>query len=81
MVELKANSRGGRAMATRDQLKGNWNIVKGYIKEQWGQFNDDDITQIDGKKDQLVGKLQKKYGIAKEEAERQVKEFEDKFDL
>ncbi|GAB4231138.1 MAG: CsbD family protein [Chlamydiales bacterium] len=68
-------------MATRDQLKGNWNIVKGYIKEQWGQFNDDDITQIDGKKDQLVGKLQKKYGIAKEEAERQVKEFEDKFDL
>jgi uncharacterized protein YjbJ (UPF0337 family) len=57
-------------------MKGNWNIVKGKIKEQWGKLTDDDLTEIGGKKDVLVGKLQKKYGHTKEEAQRMVDKFE-----
>ena len=59
-----------------DQLKGNWKQVQGRVKEQWGKLTDDDLTQVNGQRDQLVGKLQEKYGIAKEEAQKQVKEFE-----
>ena len=60
-----------------DQLAGNWKQAKGVIKEKWGQLTDDDITNIAGKRDQLVGQVQERYGIAKEEAERQVKEWEN----
>ena len=59
-----------------DQLKGDWKQLKGRVKEQWGKLTDDDLTQLNGQRDQLVGKLQEKYGIAKEEAQKQVKEFE-----
>lgn len=57
-------------------FEGNWKILKGKVKEQWGKLTDDDITAINGKTEQLVGKLQKKYGYTKEEAERKVNEFE-----
>ncbi len=46
----------------KDTLKGDWNIIKGKVKENWGRFTDDDLTQINGKKDQLLGLMQKKYG-------------------
>lgn len=59
-----------------ENLKGNWQQVKGKVKEQWGSLTDDDLDVIEGKRDQLVGTLQKRYGIARNEAERQVKEFE-----
>ena len=59
-----------------NQLKGNWKQLKGRVKEQWGKLTDDDLTRMNGQRDQLVGKLQEKYGIAKEEAQKQVKEFE-----
>ncbi|HSM79515.1 MAG TPA: CsbD family protein [Bryobacteraceae bacterium] len=59
-----------------DQLEGNWKEMKGKVKEKWGKLTDDDLTTINGKKDQLVGHIQKHYGIAKEEAEKQVKEYE-----
>jgi len=58
-----------------DQIEGNWKQVKGRVKEKWGQFTDDDLDVLAGKRDQLVGKLQERYGIAKAEAERQVVEF------
>ncbi|MEX6632915.1 CsbD family protein [Hyphococcus lacteus] len=58
-----------------DELKGNWNQLKGSVKEQWGKLTDDEVTQLDGSKDQLVGKIQEKYGIAREEAEKQVDEW------
>lgn len=57
-------------------IKGNWNMVKGKVKEMWGNLTDDDLTEIDGKKDYLVGKLQKKYGYTLEEAQAKVDEFE-----
>lgn len=59
-----------------DQIAGNWKQAKGAVKGKWGQLSDDDLMNIAGKCDQLVGQIQKRYGIAKKEAERQVKEWE-----
>jgi uncharacterized protein YjbJ (UPF0337 family) len=58
-----------------DQLKGNWTQFAGKVKEKWGQLTDDELTQIGGKKDQLVGKLQERYGYTKEQAEKELDEF------
>ena len=59
-----------------DRIKGNWNQAKGKVKETWGDLTDDDLTKIDGQRDQLVGRVQERYGVAKEEAERQVTDWE-----
>jgi len=61
-----------------DILAGNWKQFKGNMLEQWGKLTDDDLDVAAGKRDQLVGKVQEKYGLAKDEAERQVKAFEDR---
>ncbi|MFN3323904.1 MAG: CsbD family protein [Bryobacteraceae bacterium] len=58
-----------------DALKGNWNQLKGSIKERWGRLTDDEITEISGRKDKLIGKLQEKYGMTVEEAEREASEW------
>ena len=60
-----------------DRIKGNWKQFTGKIREQWGKLTDDDLDVIAGKREQLAGKLQERYGIAKDEAERQVKSWED----
>lgn len=60
----------------KEILKGDWNLIKGKIKQNWGKLTDDDLTEINGKKDQLLGKIQKKYGFAKEEAEQEFTEWE-----
>jgi uncharacterized protein YjbJ (UPF0337 family) len=62
----------------QEQASGNWNIFKGKVKEQWGKLTDDDLRVLEGNRDQLVGSVQKRYGIAKEEAERQVNEFRNR---
>lgn len=54
-----------------NQVEGKWNELKGAVKEKWGRLTDDDLDVIAGKRDKLVGKLQQRYGIAKEEAEKQ----------
>ena len=59
-----------------DQIAGNWKQLKGRAKEQWARLTDDDLTFINGKRDQLVGRVQERYGIAKNEANRQVKDWE-----
>lgn len=59
-----------------DQIAGNWKQLKGRAKEQWARLTDDDLTMINGKRDQLIGRVQERYGIAKEDAERQVKDWE-----
>ncbi len=61
-----------------DRIEGNWKQVKGQVKEGWGKLTDDDISVINGKRDQLVGKIQERYGCAKDEAERQVKAWEQR---
>jgi uncharacterized protein YjbJ (UPF0337 family) len=58
-----------------DQIEGKWKQFSGKTKEKWGKLTDDDLTVIGGKRDQLVGKIQERYGIAKQEAEKQVDEF------
>jgi len=63
-----------------NQIEGNWKQFKGKAKQQWGKLTDDQFDVIAGKRDQLVGKIQEAYGIAKDEAERQVNEWEARFE-
>ena len=58
-----------------DIIKGNWNQLKGKARAEWGKFTDDDLETIAGSRDQLVGKLQERYGYAREEAERYADDF------
>jgi uncharacterized protein YjbJ (UPF0337 family) len=58
-----------------DELKGDWKMAKGYLKDQWGKLTDDDLMHIDGKKDELVGKIQQRYGQTKEDALQRVDDF------
>jgi uncharacterized protein YjbJ (UPF0337 family) len=60
----------------RDRFEGNWKQVKGKVKEAWGKLTDDDLDVIDGKREQLLGKIQERYGIARDEAERQLRNFD-----
>jgi len=53
-----------------DQVEGKWKQVKGSFKERWGKFTDDDLDRLAGKRDQIVGKIQEKYGISKEQASK-----------
>ena len=59
-----------------DIIEGKWKQTAGAVKAKWGKLTDDDLQTIGGKRDQLVGKLQEKYGIAKDQAEKQLTEFE-----
>jgi uncharacterized protein YjbJ (UPF0337 family) len=77
-VRRTARNTGGRAM-NQDQASGKWKQVKGKIKEQWGKLTDDDLTVLEGNRDQLAGKVQERYGLAKEEAEKQVRTFRDRY--
>ena len=58
-----------------DQLEGKWKQLKGSVKTRWGKLTDDDVDVIAGHKDQLVGRIQERYGIRKEEAEQQVEDW------
>ena len=60
----------------QDIIKGKWLQLTGKLKEKWSKLTDDDLSLLDGHRDYLVGKLQERYGIAKEKADVQVKEFE-----
>jgi uncharacterized protein YjbJ (UPF0337 family) len=60
-----------------DQIQGNWRQMSGKLRETWGRLTDDDFERIAGKRDQLIGAIQQRYGIAKEEAEKQVRRFEE----
>jgi len=58
-----------------DELKGKWKQLKGTAKERWGKLTDDDLDVIDGQRDQLIGKIQERYGLAREAAQKQVEEW------
>jgi uncharacterized protein YjbJ (UPF0337 family) len=58
-----------------DQVQGKWKQTKGQLREKWGKLTDDDLNMIAGQREQLIGRLQERYGIAKEEAERRADEF------
>lgn len=59
-----------------DTLKGQWHQVKGEIKTQWGKLTDDDLDQINGQSEKLIGKLQERYGYARDRAERELNDFD-----
>ena len=59
-----------------DRIAGNWKQAKGKMKEQWGKLTDDDFDKIAGKRDLLVGKIQNAYGVGKDEAEKQISDWE-----
>ncbi len=58
-----------------DKIEGNWKQLKGTVKEKWGKLTDDDITIIAGKRELLAGKLQERYGFAKDQAHKELDEF------
>jgi uncharacterized protein YjbJ (UPF0337 family) len=58
-----------------DQFEGKWKQLKGSVKQRWGKLTDDDITMLSGKKDELIGRLQERYGITREQAEKEANEF------
>lgn len=62
---------------TWDKIKGNWKQFTGSVRERWGELTDDEVTQMEGEREQLAGKLQEKYGITREEANRQIDEWAD----
>ena len=61
-----------------DQIKGNWKQVTGNVKQQWGKLTDSDLTLVAGHREQLAGKIQERYGIAKDEAEKQLTAWQSK---
>ena len=61
-----------------DTMEGNWKQLKGKVKEQWGKLTDDDFDVIAGKRDQLLGRIQERHGISRDEAEKQVKDWEER---
>ena len=63
-----------------DKIRGNWNVIKGKAKEQWGDLTDDDLTLAEGKYDQVVGNIQKRTGEAKEDIEAWFNRVGNEFD-
>jgi len=61
-----------------EKFKGGWGQTTGAVKEQWGKLTDNDLLEIEGRRDQLVGKIQTRYGITREQAEAQVSTWEQK---
>lgn len=59
-----------------DQVKGNWKQLQGQVKQKWGKLTDDDLEVAEGHRDEIVGKIQARYGIGREEAEKQVADWE-----
>jgi uncharacterized protein YjbJ (UPF0337 family) len=66
---------GGTSM-NEDTIKGNWKQLNGKIKQQWGKLTDDDLKIAEGNAEYLAGKLQERYGLARDEADRQIREFQ-----
>jgi len=61
----------------REQMEGSWRVMRGKVKEQWGRLTDDDLDVISGKHDQLIGKIQQRYGKERDQVERDVDRWLD----
>ena len=72
------SNRPGTSSGIWDQIAGNWKQVRGEVRKAWGKLTDDDLEQIAGQRDILVGRVQQRYGIAKEDANRQIDEWANK---
>ena len=65
-----------KTSGTWDKIAGNWKQFSGDVRKQWGKLTDDDLNQVRGEREKLVGRIQERYGIAKSEAQHQLDEFE-----
>ncbi len=61
-----------------NRIEGNWKEMKGKVKEKWGKLTDDDLTAVNGRREYLIGRIQERYGIAKDKAIAEIDEFERK---
>jgi uncharacterized protein YjbJ (UPF0337 family) len=59
-----------------DRVEGNWKTFKGQVQQQWGKLTDDDLDVIAGKRDELLGRIQNAYGMSRDDADRQIREWE-----
>jgi uncharacterized protein YjbJ (UPF0337 family) len=71
---MRQSEEGDRAMDW-NRVEGNWKQAKGKVKEQWGKLTDDDLTFINGKRDQLEGRIQERYGIQRDMARKQIDDW------
>ena len=62
----------------KDTISGNWKQLKGKVQQQWGKLTDDDYDVIAGRSTELAGRIQERYGVTREEAEKQVKDWESR---
>lgn len=65
-------------LMSNTNMEANWKILKGKVKTQWGKLTDDELDEINGRREELVGTLQKKYGKKRDEIEKEVSSFFDK---
>jgi len=65
----------GDIQMNQDVLKGKWTQLKGDVRSWWGDLTDDDVTQIEGDTEKMIGKLQERYGYARDQAERDINDF------
>ena len=73
LPDLEAlNSKKWEAKMDWNRIEGNWKQVKGQVKENWGKLTDDELDKMNGRRDQLEGKIQERYGIAKDQAKKDV---------
>lgn len=63
----------------KEIFKGQWEEIKGKLRQAWGKLTDDDLQEIKGNQEEIFGKLQKHYGYTKEEAKKEVEDFLDKY--
>ena len=63
------------AIMTKLEIKGDWNILKGQLKQRWAKLTDDDLAYVDGKQDELLGRIQKRTGETREKVESTIREF------
>lgn len=64
-----------------DRIEGNWKEFMGKAKQQWGKLTDDDLTYIDGRRDELSGRLQRYYGYGKDQADREIDTWANRSDF
>ena len=62
-----------------DQIEGKWQQLKGRARAKWGDITNDDWDRINGRREEMVGLIQERYGKARDEAEREVKQFEESY--
>jgi len=65
-------------MGMWDMIAGKWKQAKGEVQKQWGKLTDDDLAQVEGDREKLLGRIQERYGMTKEEANREIDEWADK---